>query len=114
MRRGATIGLLEIGTGVGIVIFSVLFLTRGLAPANPPACYFPFEHSFLLPDSILALILLIAGGLLAIGRPSGRLLSLPCAGGLVFLGLVDFSFNILNGVYVGQALEGVQNAVNHG
>ena len=110
-RREAITGWLEIATGIGMAIFWLLFFTRGLAPANPPACYLAFEHAFLLPDLILSGSLVIAGWLLANGRPWGRLLSLPCAGGLVFLGVVDFSFNVLNGVYVGHALEGAGNAL---
>jgi hypothetical protein len=82
----------------------------GLAPENPPEGYFVFEHSFPLPDSALALTLIAAAVLLLHGKPLGRALSLVSAGGLLFLGIVDFSFNIQNGMYSGPALDTVLNA----
>lgn len=94
-----TIAVLELLTGAGLIAFWTLFFTVGLAPADPPPCYFAFEKSFPLPDSVLAVALLCAGVLLLKGKPAGRALSLVCAGALVFLGLLDFSFNIRNGIY---------------
>jgi hypothetical protein len=103
------LGYLEIATGVGIAIFWALFFTVGLAPANPPACYFPFEHAFPLPDGLLGASLLTAGWLLANGKPSGRVLSLPVGGALMFLGALDASFNSVNGIYAEDPLEALIN-----
>ena len=104
------IPVLDIITGVGILLFWVGFFTVGLAPKTPPPGYFVFEHSFPLPDSILAVTLIIAGILNLKGRPLGRTLSLVSAGALIFLGLLDFSFNIQNGMYAISALDTVLNA----
>jgi hypothetical protein len=101
------IACFEIATGLGILVFWILFFSVGLAPAHPPPGYFAFEHSFVLADSMLAVSLLAAGSLGLKGRPIGRVLSLMCAGGLIFLGLVDFSFNVRNGIYIGDFLDGV-------
>jgi hypothetical protein len=93
------IAVLELITALGIILFWIGFFTVGLAPENPPQCYFAYEHSFPLPD-ILMSIAMIAGGILLLkGKASGRMLTLACSGGLVFLGLLDFSFNIQNGIY---------------
>jgi hypothetical protein len=40
-------------------------------------------------------------------RPAGRTLCLVCAGGLLFLGLLDASFNIQNGIYTSSLTEGM-------
>ena len=101
------IACFEIATGLGILVFWILFFSVGLAPAHPPPGYFAFEHSFVLADSMLAVSLLAAGSLGLKGRPIGRILSFMCAGGLIFLGLVDFSFNVRNGIYIGDFLDGV-------
>jgi hypothetical protein len=93
MRLVAIIASLEIATAVGIAVFWLLFFTVGVAPTRPPPGYFAFEYSFVLSDIVLSLALLIAGALLLQERPFGRVLSLACAGSLVFLGLVDLSFN---------------------
>ncbi|MEW5723544.1 MAG: hypothetical protein AB1896_10590 [Thermodesulfobacteriota bacterium] len=107
MRNGGikTLAWLQMATGVGIVLFWIGFFTVGLAPENPPPGYFAFEHAFPLPDAFLAAALILAGALLIQGRPAGRVLGLAAAGGLVFLGLVDFSFNLENGMYTLSAAD---------
>ena len=93
-KKHKTLAILEIITGVGIIFFWIGFFTVGLAPKNPPDCYFVFEHSFPLPDIIMSIGLIIAGILLLKQKSEGVPLSLVCAGGLMFLGVLDFSFNI--------------------
>lgn len=108
-RSWKTIAVLELITALGIILFWVGFFTVGLAPENPPAGYFVYEHSFPLPDSILALALIVAALLLLKGKSLGRSVSLVAAGGLIFLGVVDFSFNIGNGMYAISVLDAVLN-----
>jgi hypothetical protein len=105
-----TIAVLEILTGAGILLFWLGFFTVGLAPEAPPPGYLSFEYSFPLPDSILAATLIVAGILNLKGKPAGRVLSLVSAGALIFLGLLDFSFNIQNGMYAISALDTALNA----
>ncbi len=105
------IAVLELLTGAGLILFWIGFFTIGLAPENPPPCYFAYEHSFPLPDIILAAAFLLAGTLLLKNRESGRMLSLICAGGLIFLGVLDFSFNVQNGVYRISTLDLVLNVL---
>ena len=94
-----TIAILELLTGVGLILFWIGFFTIGLAPKNPPKGYMEYEHSFPLPDGLLAVLLLVAGTLVLLNIPVGRNLSMIAAGALLFLGVLDFSFNIQNGVY---------------
>lgn len=95
--RARTTAILQIATGIGIVAFWVLFFTVGLAPADPPPCYFPFEHSFPPPDLMLATGLLASGWNLLNSDSWGRTVSLVCAGGLLFLGIIDLSFTAQSG-----------------
>jgi len=104
-----TIAVFELLTGIGFVLFWIGFFTIGLAPENPPQCYFAYEHSFPLPDIILSIALFASGILLLKNKESGRLLSLVCSGGLIFLGLLDFSFNIQNGVYITSTMDLILN-----
>lgn len=86
-------------SAVGIAFFWIAFFTVGVAPENPPEGYFVYQHSFPLPDSFVVLSLSI-GALLRIQRKdAGFDLLTAGAGGLVFLGLADMSFNALNGSY---------------
>jgi len=104
------IAALEIATAGGLSLFWLAFFTVGLAPVPAPPCYFAYEHSFPLPDGFLAILLLIAGILLMLNKPWGGKLSMVAAGALVFLGLVDFSFNIQNGMYMTSTVDLVLNA----
>ncbi len=104
-----TAAVLEILTGAGLILFWIGFFTIGLAPEHPPEGYFAFEHSFPLPDTCLAGVLLSAGFFLLRKDPRGRVLSLAGSGALVFLGLLDFSFNIRKGMYVLSLADGVLN-----
>lgn len=105
-----TVAVLELLTGVGLILFWIGFFTIGLAPENPPPCYFAYEHSFPLPDIVMAITIIASGLLLLKNRESGRALALVCSGGLMFLGLLDFSFNIQNGTYMTSTLDLVLNA----
>ena len=104
------ISALEIVTAGGLSLFWLAFFTVGLAPENAPPCFFAYEHSFPLPDGLLAILLLVAGILLMLNKPWGSKLSLVAAGALVFLGLLDFSFNIQNGIYMTSTVDLVLNA----
>jgi hypothetical protein len=108
--RRAT-AVLEILTAIGLLLFWTAFFTVGLAPATPPPGYFAFEHAFPVPDVLLAVALLVAASFLLDGRAGrqrrGRVLSAACAGALLFLGVLDISFNVHNGMYAISALDTV-------
>ena len=108
-KKGRTIPVLEIITAAGLILFWIGFFTVGMAPETPPECYFAYEHAFPLPDILLAMVLLASGILLLRGNPLGKTLALVAAGALVFLGLVDFSFNFQNGIYGISTLDLVLN-----
>lgn len=106
---GRAPAIAQIVTGVGIFAFWLLFFTVGMAPASPPQCYFAFEHAFPLPDGVLATAL-IASGVNVLRRGTwGPSLALACSGGLLFLGLVDFSFTAQNGGFGGPAADALQS-----
>jgi len=109
-KNGKAIPVLEIVTAVGLILFWIGFFTVGMAPENPPECYFAYEHAFPLPDLLLAIALLASAVLLLKDNQMGRTLALVAAGALVFLGLVDFSFNLQNGVYLSSTLDLILNA----
>ncbi|MDD5398577.1 MAG: hypothetical protein PHU70_05785 [Dehalococcoidia bacterium] len=94
-----TIAILELLTAVGLILFWILFFTVGMAPKNPPPGYLAYEHSFPVPDGLLSILLLVAGIMLLLNNPLGVNLSLIAAGALLFLGALDISFNIQNGIY---------------
>ena len=107
--KPSSLAIFMIITGIGIGLFWVGFFTIGLAPQNPPPGYFVFEHSFPVADTVLAIALLCSGILLRRNRPAGRDLALASCGALIFLGLLDTSFNLLNGMYTISAIDTLLN-----
>ncbi len=108
-KESKVIPVLEIVTGAGIILFWVGFFTVGLAPEPAPECYFTFEHAFPPPDIILSVTLIASGILLIKKSRAGIKLSLVSAGALVFIGTLDMSFNIQNGVYLVSPVELITN-----
>ena len=76
-KKIKTIAVLQLVMALGLILFWVGFFTVGMAPENPPPCYFAYEHSFPVPDIIMA-IALIALSLIHISEPT-RLLSISYA-----------------------------------
>ncbi len=109
-RRIRAIALLEIITAAGLALFWIAFFTVGLAPENAPPCYMAYERSFPLPDGILACVMAWAGVSLIRRRGPARALTHASAGALIFLGVLDFSFNIQNGIYALSSLDLALNA----
>ena len=95
---------LQIATGAGLIIFWILFFTVGLAPENAPESYEAFEHSFPVPDIILAATLIASSVLLLMKNPLGMTLSIASGGALIFLGMLDISFNLQN-MFARQSLK---------
>jgi hypothetical protein len=107
---GKAIPVLSILTAVGLVLFWIGFFTVGLAPENPPAGYFVYEHSFPPPDITLAIVLLIGSIMSLKGRTQGLTILSAAGGGLVFLGILDMSFNFQNGMYSTSVMDMILNA----
>jgi hypothetical protein len=92
-----------------IVLYWVAFALAG-APMSPELE--AFELSFPLPDLAWLVPLLVAGAHWTNrGDARGPIASAAAAGALVFLGLVDFAFNVRFGRYVPIAGSGGLNLV---
>ncbi len=95
---------LQIATGAGLILFWILFFTVGLAPDNAPDSYDDFEHSFPIPDIILAIALTASSLLMMKNIQAGITLSHAAGGALIFLGVLDISYNLRN-MFAGQSLK---------
>jgi len=105
-RKMAYAGLV---LSAGLVAFWTLFFTVGLSPENPPPGYEQFEHAFPFPDIMLAIALALSS--FGVLRNAGwaRSVMTAAGGALIFLGLLDFSFNIQNGMYLISLVETAMN-----
>lgn len=85
-------------TATGIVTYWVLF-ALDVVEATGEDWYLRFQRAFPVPDMATAGAATAGGVGLLLGRPWGDAFALVAAGGLVFLGLIDISFNVENGLY---------------
>ena len=100
--------VLQLLTAIGLILFWTAFFTIGFENPNYPEYYTKFEHSFPLPDLFLCVVLLLA--YTNREKNSWKSYTLVAAGAMLFLGLCDFSFNILNGMYCVGIVDGILNA----
>ena len=98
---------LQLLTAIGLILFWAAFFTIGFENPNYPTYYTKFEHSFPLPDSFLCIVLLMA--YFNRNKIHWKNYTLVAAGAMLFLGLCDFSFNIMNGMYSVGLADGIMN-----
>jgi hypothetical protein len=112
----SAVAALEVAVAAGIVLFWVSFFIAGPAGIDDPKLkeiYLAFETAFPVADFALACALVLGAAGLLKDREWGRTFTLAGGGMLVFLGLLDVSFNILQGIYLTGAAEAALNgAIN--
>ncbi len=104
--------IMELTLAAGIVSFWIPFFTTDLISIDDPQLkemYLAFESAFPVPDAYLSIVLTIGGFGLLRKRSYGDLFSLMGGASLIFLGLLDISFNIQHGIYFTGVAEGIMN-----
>lgn len=104
--------VLELALAAGMISFWIAFFTSDLVQIEDPKLredYLAFESAFPVPDAYLAVVLIIGGVGLLRRKSYGRLFSLIGGASLVFLGLLDVSFNTQHGIYSLGLNEAIMN-----
>lgn len=84
-------------TAVGVVLYWLVYFTSGATHVRSDAVYLSFENAFPLADGVMSVFLLLAAHALWQGRRSAVLWGI-CAGSTVlYLGCMDFLFNVEQG-----------------
>ncbi|KPJ70030.1 hypothetical protein AMJ44_00930 [candidate division WOR-1 bacterium DG_54_3] len=99
---------------LGIIMFWIAFFTTDLVNISDPRlkeAYLAFESAFPFADFYLSFMLIIGGVGLLKKMPYGYFFSLVAGASLIFLGLLDVSFNVQNGIYFLGAGEALLNIV---
>lgn len=100
--RTIAVAAWELALAAGIVLFWASFFVLGPAGTGDPgldAISLAFETAFPVADLVLAGVLCLGAAGLLKGRDWGRSFTLAGGGMLVFLGLLDVTFNSLQGIY---------------
>ena len=104
--------IMELALAVGIVSFWIAFFTTDLISIDDPhlkEIYLAFESAFPVPDVYLSIVLTISGIGLLRKRSYGYFFSLMGGASLIYLGLMDISYNIQHGIYLTGVAEGIMN-----
>jgi hypothetical protein len=108
--RVASIAVLELLFAAGIIAFWILFFAGQMStPADAPLrqVYLGYERAFPAADGCLSLGLCAAAFSIFRRKPIGATLTAACGGAAVFLGILDASFNLQNGMYQLDLVEGL-------
>lgn len=107
--------LCQFGLAAGIIGFWVFFFMVENKNPEKSQIYLHYERSFPLPDlGWLVPSLLIAGFGLLGDAQYGYIFTIISGGSLIFLGLVDISFNLQNGGYTSNRIDTLMNLVING
>jgi short-subunit dehydrogenase len=101
-RRMKIAAAVEFVLAGGFLAFWTAFLLTDMVDIADPRLrevYLGFESAFPPADILLAIVLASGGIGLLRGRSYGLLLTLAGGGALVFLGLLDVTFNVRHGIY---------------
>jgi hypothetical protein len=93
------VAALQAGTAIGIAVFWTTWLRAEHEEPWLPEGYVEHERAFVLPDSVLALLLVSSAVLQVLDRPPGGALALVAAGMLLFLGLIDAAYFARTGMF---------------
>lgn len=91
--------VLLIVTAVLTVGYWVVFFVRGSVNVVEEEWYIRFERAFPVADAFMSTSAALAAIGLLTKASYGVAFALVAAGGLIFLGLMDVTFNINNGLY---------------
>lgn len=104
------VAVMELAIAAGIISFWIAFFSADLVSINDPhlkEIYLAFESAFPVADIYLSILLIVAGISLLKKKSLGFLFSLLGGASLIFLGILDISFNTQHGIYllgIGEAI----------
>jgi hypothetical protein len=93
------LAVLLLVTAVVTVAYWVDFFWHGSVNVVEKDWYIRFERAFPVADGFMSVCAAVAGIGLLLGEEWGVALGLVAAGALLFLGLMDVTFNVDNGLY---------------
>lgn len=100
-------------TAVAIVGYWLSFFASGFNQARPDAVYLGFETAFPVADHVLALLLVLTAHWYRRCDDRATLSGIAAGGMLVFLGLLDTTFNVVQGNYaLGNLAMALESLIN--
>jgi hypothetical protein len=110
MAVDTLLAVLLLVTAAGTAAYWVDFFWHGSVHVVEEEWYIRFERAFPVADGFMSVCAVAAGIGLLTGDDWGEAFGLVAAGALVFLGLMDVTFNVDNGLYRRLADSGAMRA----
>jgi hypothetical protein len=102
------VAVTQIIMAVGIIRFWIIwFREEHNEPWLPPG-YIEHERTFVYPDSVLSLLMIISAILIFLEKPLGASLTLVCGGMMLFLTVIDIAYFAQHGLFAKER-GGVEN-----
>ncbi len=89
-------------TAVGIVAYWISYFTDGTVHSTADSCYHIFQRNFPAPDGMIAICAIATAVGLGKAREWSIYTGMTAVGGLLFLALIDISYNVWNDMYNGM------------
>ena len=93
------VAVAQIVMAAGIIRFWIIWFRTEHNEPWLPAGYMEHERTFVYPDTVLSILMIIAAILLLIGKPSGESLTLVCGGMMLFLTVIDIAYFAQHGLF---------------
>ena len=94
-----TLSILLILSAVCCIYYWIDFYIKGAVQVVKEDWYIKFQKSFIIADLWMAISALVGATGLLTGQAYGLLFALIAAASMIFLGLMDVTFNIQNNLY---------------
>jgi hypothetical protein len=98
-REPRALGWVLLGGGALMILFWSLYVSGAVDLGQHDPVVASFESAFVLADTVLGVLLLLAGWKLLRRRPSGPFLMIVAAAMSLYLGLLDLAFYAGIGLY---------------
>ena len=98
----------QIIMAAGIIRFWIMWFRTGHTEPWLPAGYMEHERTFVYPDSVMSILMLISAVLLFLDKPLGASLSLVCGGMMLFLTIIDIAYFMQHNLFAKER-GGVEN-----
>jgi hypothetical protein len=114
LKKIIVVALLEAGCAMGLILFWGTFILSQNTIDPSRAVFYAFERAFIFPDMFYLLPCLILGAVGLWRRKNyGMYFSLLAASAVLFLALLDLTFNIQQKNYLFNSLDSIMFFVMH-
>lgn len=86
------VALAQIIMAIGFIRFWFKWYRKKQNEPWFPAGFIEHERAFVYPDTVLTVLMIIAGCLILLDNPLGRSLTLICGGMMLFLSIIDLAY----------------------